>query len=59
MGRFVLEVDLDGDDMQDPRALASALEGVAGKVRALEQYPQKILDANGNTVGEWTVRVDG
>jgi hypothetical protein len=58
LGTFRLYIELGNDAMQGPSDLAEALRDIADKVEVRAEYPQKIMDVNGNTVGEWTVEPD-
>lgn len=63
MQRFVLEIDLGNDAMQDGRDIAGALMEVAGRIEDHGPFdtPRSpvvgtILDGNGSFVGRWSVR---
>lgn len=55
-GTFRLSIELGNDDMQTPQDLAQALREMAAKIESKdlrEEGSGKILDDNGNTVGDW------
>lgn len=58
---FTLTIELGNDAMQDGSDIAGALRKVAGKLagcsaRDLVGNSGKIMDVNGNSVGEWEVK---
>ena len=57
MGTFTLEITLGNDAMQTPQDVAAALRELANRLDALagSDDEQRIRDANGNTVGRWTL----
>lgn len=63
MGKFVLNIELGDDAMQEPAHVAEALRELAERIDELEpdetDASGKVLDDNGNTVGEWTYENEG
>lgn len=55
LGVFIFKVQMGNDAMQSPDDLANALELAAVQVRNRMEYPQDILDANGNVCGDWRI----
>ena len=53
--RFTLDIQLGNDEMRTHEDVADVLHAVSTLV-LLEQDAADILDANGNTVGEWAFR---
>jgi hypothetical protein len=61
--KFVLKINLGDDAMQDQHDVAKALRGVADRLSKLVSsnfgpygLEGKIMDVNGNTVGNWEVK---
>ncbi len=52
---FRLKIELGNAAMQDPGDVAQALRQVAVELADEGFSGSKIMDANGNTVGEWKV----
>jgi len=59
---FELKINLGNEAMQCPSDVAEALRKLAKKLDAGGDFALndggKIMDANGNSVGEWTVEID-
>jgi hypothetical protein len=55
---FELEIHLDSDDMQHDSSLAAAVNHVADCLD-LGETSGIVMDANGNTVGGWSVKREG
>ena len=56
--KFVLTVDLDNDAFQDGQLteeLAAILKHAAGLIRHQDKMKSRLLDVNGNSVGEYYV----
>jgi hypothetical protein len=58
--RFVLEINLGNDAMQDRMDVADALKRVSRTLAAspLPEDTQGVCDSNGNTVGRWRFEED-
>ncbi len=54
-GKFSMHIDLGNDAMRTSRHVAAALHELATKIErhGIMNTPRKIMDVNGNTVGEW------
>lgn len=60
-GEFTLSIDLGNAAMRGPEHVAAALRDVAEDLHSAGGFggsPGRIRDANGNTVGEWSVDAD-
>jgi len=60
---FTLKIDLGNDAMGTPRDVAFVLKKLAKKLDDMgEPFASvdggKIMDANGNSVGQWDVEID-
>jgi len=59
---FELKISLGNEAMQCPNDVAEALRKLAKKLDAVDDFALtdggKIMDANGNSVGEWSVEID-
>lgn len=57
--KFKLEIEMGNEEMNEPAALAEALEQVAEKLYVLDASVLKargfVPDANGNIVGKWMI----
>ena len=51
--KFTLKIELGNDAMLSRRDVARALRKVADRLRNEDRDDAKILDDNGNSVGEW------
>jgi hypothetical protein len=51
---FNLSISMGNDAMRTPMGIASALRSAARRIEDYEPLSGTILDANGNTVGEWS-----
>ena len=63
MSKFVLEIELGNDAMQDCQQIAGALIKVAGRLiknqyDLNEDIVRGIVDENGNSVGFWKLELD-
>lgn len=54
LDRFELVIELGNDEMQTTSDIASALRSVAKQLDRGKNYG-KIMDANGNSVGEFSI----
>ena len=61
--KFVLEIELENDAMQDQHDVAGALDGVAQRLRRSVStnfgpytLEGRVKDRNGNTCGKWEVK---
>jgi len=59
--KFVLEIEMGNDAVQTPRDVAFVLKRAAVSVSRVEDWHEsykeaRILDANGNTIGQWEIR---
>ena len=55
MNQFKLTIDMSNDAMRDKFDLLMALKQVMRGVSQLFQLEGNVRDANGNTVGRWTI----
>lgn len=60
--KFKLEIKMDNAAFEDPAELADILRRIAAKFAMAGEWevipkgePQRVMDSNGNTVGEWKV----
>ncbi len=63
MLKLKLEIEIGNDAMMEPDHVADLLDIVAGQVRELQVFQhwppnagRTLQDANGNTVGRWSIR---
>lgn len=54
MSKFTLRIEMGNEAMQTPEDVGDALWAVANRLNyGIDLQSGKILDYNGNTVGEW------
>jgi hypothetical protein len=59
---FELKINLGNEAMQCPSDVAEALRKLAKKLDGVDDFALtdggKVMDSNGNSVGEWSVEID-
>lgn len=55
MHYFTCKIQMDNAAFEDPDALRNLLVNIADRVEFSGYGKEKVIDQNGNTVGEWEI----